>query len=250
VKRRSRNRPQSSPAPLRRLYTASPRAGVETLAEILSQPDTWRETARQLAANGSLSKIQRVFSRNAPWLFVACGSSYYLARAVAAQWTRLLKADCTAAPPSEFLFARDETLARTAAKQVVLISRSGKTTEVLRLAQQLSADDGIRTMGITCNVESDLARLCTRSVTLPWADERSLVMTRAFISILLLLTQLGADFAQDTSLAAALETLPEDAAVWLGANADKIRAFGAKRSLDDFVCWVRAQITGWRRKPR
>ena len=237
MKRRSRNRPQSSPAPLRRLYTASPRAGVETLAEILSQPDTWRETARQLAANGSLSKIQRVFSRNAPWLFVACGSSYYLARAVAA-------------PPSEFLFARDETLARTAAKQVVLISRSGKTTEVLRLAQQLSADDGIRTMGITCNVESDLARLCTRSVTLPWADERSLVMTRAFISILLLLTQLGADFAQDTSLAAALETLPEDAAVWLGANADKIRAFGAKRSLDDFVCWVRAQITGWRRKPR
>ena len=208
--------------------------GAETRSEILSQPEIWVATARRFANSTARVRISELFSPHQPWLFVACGSSYYLARIIATHWTKLLNVSCTAVPASELLFA-EETLARTGAKQAVLISRSGKTTEVLRAAKLLHSRDGMRTLGVTCNEQSELANRCTLMLTLPWADEKSLVMTRSFTSILLLFAKLAANFLQDAKLAAALDALPEKASPWLGANADKIRALGAKRTFGDFV---------------
>jgi glutamine---fructose-6-phosphate transaminase (isomerizing) len=223
------------PAASLRHATHSADAGRETLREVLSQPDIWIETARRFEARGQLAKLAELFFPREPWLFVACGSSYYLARTVAAQWTKLLHIRCTATPASELLFAPQDTLARAGAKQAVLISRSGKTTEVLRAAQLLKANSEMRTLGITCNGHSELAALCSATLTLPWADEKSMVMTRSFTSILLLLATLAVNFSADRELAAAMDALPQKAAAWLSTNADMIRAFGAKRSFSDFV---------------
>ena len=211
-------------------------AGHHTLQEILSQPATWLETARQFEKNAELLEVSRIFSVRQPWLFVACGSSYYLSRTIAAQWTKLLQVACTAVPASELLFAPHEVMQRTGARQVVLVSRSGKTTEVLRAAEWLKANAEVRTLGVTCSESSVLEELCTHTVKLPWADEKSMVMTRSFTSILLLFERLGARFAGDNRLrASALDGLPQKTATWLAANTDKIRAFGTKRQFADFV---------------
>jgi len=210
-------------------------AGHHTLQEILSQPAAWAETARQFEKNAELLEVSQMFSPQQPWLFVACGSSYYLSRTIAAQWAKLFQARRTAVPASELLFAPQEVLKRTGAQQVVLVSRSGKTTEVLRAAEWLKANAAVRTLGVTCSEDSALEELCTHTVKLPWADEKSMVMTRSFTSILLLFERLGAKLAGDRGLTSALDGLPEKAATWLGANADKIRALGAKRRFADFV---------------
>ena len=210
-------------------------AGRQTLEEILSQPATWLETARQFEQKSELRDALKSFSLEEPWLFVACGSSYYLSQTIASQWTKMLRTVCTASPASELLFAPEEVLRRSGARQVVLLSRSGKTTEVLRAAEMLKAKDGIRTLGVTCNTGSALGGLCTRTVALPWADEKSMVMTRSFTSILLLFEMLGAKLAGDAGLASALDALPEKTTHWLRANADKIRALGPKRRFADFV---------------
>lgn len=142
---------------------------------------------------------------------------------------------CTAVPASELLFGPREAMQRSGARQVVLVSRSGKTTEVLRAAEWLKANAAVRTLGVTCSKSSVLEELCTHTLKLPWADEKSMVMTRSFTSILLLFERLGAMFAGDAVLAASLDGLPEKTATWLAANADKIRAFGATRRFADFV---------------
>jgi len=209
--------------------------GRETFAEILSQPTTWTETARRFEQDAELREISQILSREEPCLFVACGSSYYLSRTVAAQWTTLLQASSTAVPASELLFAPHQVLKRTGAGQVVLVSRSGKTTEVLRAAEWLKANARVRTLGVTCSERSVLRELCTHTVQLPWADERSMVMTRSFTSILLLFERLGAKFSGDAGLLSALDGLPEKTATWLAGNADKIQAFGAKQRFADFV---------------
>jgi glutamine---fructose-6-phosphate transaminase (isomerizing) len=214
---------------------ASPAAGHQTAQEILSQPDTWVETARQLEQNADLLGAFEGFSPREPWLFVACGSSYYLSRTIAAQWAKLLKVACTAVPASELLFAPQDVMRRSGARQVVLVSRSGKTTEVLRAAEWLKANSTVSTLGVTCSKDSALEKTCTHLLKLPWADEKSMVMTRSFTSILLLFERLGAKFVGDSGLASALEGLPEKTAAWLAANADKIRAFAAKRRFADFV---------------
>ena len=210
-------------------------AGRHTLQEILSQPAVWIETSRQFEKNAELLEVSQIFSPQRPSLFVACGSSYYLSRTIAAQWTKLLQASCTAVPASELLFAPHEVMRRTGARQVVLVSRSGKTTEVLRAAEWLRANAAVRTLAVTCSEVSALEELCTHTLKLPWADEKSMVMTRSFTSILLLFERLGAKLAGDGVLASSLDALPEKAATWFGANADKIRALGAKRRFADFV---------------
>jgi glutamine---fructose-6-phosphate transaminase (isomerizing) len=210
-------------------------AGHHTLQEILSQPAAWLETARRFGQNGELQGLSEIFSPAESWLFVACGSSYYLSRTIAAQWTRLLEAGCTAVPASELLFAPREVLKRTRAEQVVLVSRSGKTTEVLRAAEWLKANAAVPTLGVTCSESSVLEQICTHTLKLPWADEKSMVMTRSFTSILLLFEVLGARFAGHAGLASSLQGLPVKTERWLAANADKIRAFGAKRRFADFV---------------
>jgi glutamine---fructose-6-phosphate transaminase (isomerizing) len=219
----------------RRAGSKPGRAGHETLEEILSQPAAWVETSRQFQRNGALDGVVRVLSGEGPCLFVACGSSYYLSRTIAAQWSVLLQARCTAAPASELLFAPNEVMRRTGARKVVLVSRSGKTTEVLRAAAWLKANASVPTVAVTCSENSALAETCTQLLTLPWADEKSMVMTRSFTSILLLFEKLGASLAGDASLAAALERLPEKTTPWLAANADKIRVLGTKRRFADFV---------------
>ena len=124
---------------------------------------------------------------------------------------------------------------RTGARQVVFVSRSGKTTEVLRAAEWLKANAAVQTLGVTCNENSALEETCTHMLKLPWADEKSMVMTRSFTSILLHFERLGAKFMGDAELAHALEALPEKTERWLAANADKIRALGTKRRFADFV---------------
>jgi glutamine---fructose-6-phosphate transaminase (isomerizing) len=235
VKKKTRNVRKKKAAGLRPENLPSRVAGQHTLQEILSQPGTWLETARQFSNDVQLVKIYQSFSSQEPWLFVACGSSYYLSQTIAAQWTKLFPAPCTAVPGSEFLFAPDEILKRTAARQAVLLSRSGKTTEVLRAAELLITKNSIRTLGVTCNAHSALEELCTETLKLPWADEKSMVMTRSFTSILLLFESMGAKFAGDAGLASALDGLPEKTARWLDANVDKIRALGKKGRFADFV---------------
>ena len=214
---------------------ASQAPGQQTIQEILSQPATWLETARQFEQNDKLPGIFENFSAEEPWLFVACGSSYYLSQTIAAQWARLLETACTAVPASELLFAPREVMQRTGAHQVVLVSRSGKTTEVLRAAEWLKANAAGRTLGVTCSEDSVLENSCTQMLKLPWADENSMVMTRSFTSILLLFERLGAKFAGDAGLVSALDRMPEKTGAWLAANTDKIRALGAKRRFADFV---------------
>ena len=214
---------------------SAPAAGRHTLSEILSQPAVWRETSKQLEQQRALEQLVKIFFPRSPWLFIACGSSYYLSQIVATQWTRELQARCTAVPASEFLFAPGETIRRAGAQQVVLISRSGETTEVLRAAKLLEADRSILTLGVTCNADSALEKLCGRTLKLPWADEQSTVMTRSFTSMLIALERLGAKFAGNRELTAALDMLPEKVQPWLEANADKIQSFGGKRQFADFI---------------
>src|SRR5215468_4173450 len=88
-----------------RARSDSARPAKHTLAEILSQPHIWRETERHLKASRVLEHLAETFSPRSPWLFVGCGSSYYLSRLIAALWTKHFYIPATGVPASELLFA-------------------------------------------------------------------------------------------------------------------------------------------------
>jgi glutamine---fructose-6-phosphate transaminase (isomerizing) len=235
MKKTARRVLKKNAAAARLRRSAAPVAGHETRQEIFSQPEAWVETGRRFEQDGTLARFAHNFTKDGPWLFVACGSSYYLSRTIAAQWAKLLGVPCTGVPASELLFAPQEVMRRTGARQVVLVSRSGKTTEVLRAAEWLKTNAAVQTLGVTCNESSALEETCTHTLKLPWADEKSMVMTRSFTSILLLFERLGAKFMGNAELARALDALPEKTERWLATNADSIRALGTKQRFADFV---------------
>ena len=212
-----------------------PRPVPHTLSEILSQPGIWRATETHLKSSGILEQLSRTFSPHSPWLFVGCGSSYYLSRLIAALWTKHLSIPATGVPASELLFAPDETLRRIGAEQIVLMSRSGETTEVLRVAELLQSYKTLQTLGVTCNPGSLLERLCTHSFLLDWADEKSVVMTRSFTAILLAFQRLGLLFVEDRRLLSALDDLPPKAEAWLEPHARKIQEFAGRRRFADYI---------------
>ena len=211
------------------------RPAEHTLAEIFSQPKIWSETDVQLKRSGVLDHLAATFSPRSPWLFVGCGSSYYLSRLIAALWTKHFYLPASAVPASELLFAPEETLRRVGAEQIVLMSRSGETTEVLRAAELLQLHKTVQTLGVTCNPQSVLEKLCSHTFKLGWADEKSTVMTRSFTAILLAFQRLGLQFVGDNHLSAALDQLPHKGQVWFDANARKIQEFASKRKFTDYV---------------
>lgn len=227
-----RNRKPASTAAARPRQS---RPGAHTLQEILSQPRIWSETETHLRESQLLEKFATLFSPRSPWLFVGCGSSYYLSRLIAALWTKHFYIPATGVPASELLFAPEETLRRLGAEQIVLMSRSGETTEVLRAAELLRMHKTVQTLGVTCNPQSPLEELCTHTFKLTWADEKSTVMTRSFTAILLAFQRLGLQFVGDTQFSAALDELPQCGQAWLDAQAKKIRNFAARRKFADYV---------------
>jgi glucosamine--fructose-6-phosphate aminotransferase (isomerizing) len=211
------------------------RPAEHTLTEILSQPHIWAETEKQLKESGALERLAETFSPRSPWLFVGCGSSYYLSRLIAALWTKHFYLPATGVPASELLFAPEETLRRIGAEQIVLVSRSGETTEVLRAAELLQSHKTVQTLGVTCNPQGPLEKLCTHTFKLDWADEKSTVMTRSFTAILLAFQRLALQFVGDIQLSSALDQLPHKGQAWMDANARRIQEFGAKRKFADYV---------------
>ena len=209
--------------------------GEHTLQEILSQPKIWTATETQLRESRLLEKFAALFSPRSPWLFVGCGSSYYLSRLIAALWTKHFYIPATGVPASELLFAPEETLRRLGTEQVVLMSRSGETTEVLRAAEVLQKHKTVQTLGVTCNPQSLLGKLCTHTFKLGWADEKSMVMTRSFTTILLAFQRLGLQFVGDTQFAAGLDRLPQRGQAWLDAHARRIREFAGRKKFKDYV---------------
>jgi glucosamine--fructose-6-phosphate aminotransferase (isomerizing) len=211
------------------------RPGEHTICEILSQPAIWLETEKHLRQSGILASLAETFTPRSPWLFVGCGSSYYLSCLIASIWTRHFQIPAMAVPASELLFAPGETLRRAGAQQVVLMSRSGETTEVIRVGELLKSHKTVLTLGVTCNTSSVLEKLCTHTFTLPWADEKSTVMTRSFTAILLAFQRLALHFSANSELSASLQSLPTQSQAWLDATARKIQTFATKRKFADYV---------------
>ena len=206
-----------------------------TLQEILSQPEVWRASLRELQKNGSLQTILAETCSCTEWLFLGCGTSFYLAEAAAASWTLLTGQRARALPASEPLLFPELTLARSAGLQAVVISRSGRTSEALRVANLLSREYHVPTLGVTCASGSPLEEECDRTILISAADEKSTVMTRSFTSMLLALQHLAGCKTPEKSFPASLEAMADHFSLQIRPLAGRIEAFVDEHAFADYV---------------
>ena len=209
-------------------------AGAYSLPEILSQPRCWADCLKELEADRRIGEVGKQFRQRSEWLFIGCGSSYYIALAAAASWTALTGTPARAIPASELLLFPNLVLAGATDFAPVLISRSGRTSEVLRAAQVLNQKK-IPTIAISCAPGQKLEELATTSILLPQADEHSTVMTRSFTSMLLALQYLAASLGGKTEFIHALNALPEASEKVMETLPARVREFMDSHRFSDYV---------------
>jgi glucosamine--fructose-6-phosphate aminotransferase (isomerizing) len=208
--------------------------GTHSLVEILSQTECWETCLTELARSQSVKEVAARFNHAAEWLFIGCGSSYYVALAAAATMKSLSGRSARAIPASEIVLY-PELVFSGGPCVPVLISRSGQTSEVLKAAEVLK-ERNIPSLGVSCVKGQPLEKLATVTIALP-ADEQSTVMTRSFTSMLLALQFLAGRIAGSEAYCDALIAMPELAAPTLKPVPERIREFVARHNtFADYVC--------------
>lgn len=167
--------------------------------ELASQPETWARVAGLDAVRAGMPAAGRRVA------IVGCGTSWFMGQSYAAARESLGLGETDAFAASE-AFVVDRHY-----DDVVLLSRSGTTTEILELADRLTGRGS--TIGIVGDASSPLVSAVDRPLLLPFADEQSVVQTRfATTALALMLSSLGVDLAPaiaDAERAIAEELDPE-----------------------------------------
>lgn len=215
--------------------TASAASQSATLTEILSQPKAWLKSLRELKQNTTVEKFLRESQSRAEWLFLGCGTSFYLAEAAAASWASLTGQRARAVPASELLLFPDLAFGKAPRLHAVLISRSGKTSEVLRAADLLSRQFHVPTLGVTCTADSPLEKACDITLCISTAAEESTVMTRSFTSMLLALQHLAARAAGHEAALSAIDRMPPQFLPQISSVSDLVERFVREHSFADYI---------------
>ncbi len=141
-----------------------PRAGALTRSEVTSQPQVWR-----LALDLAATAADLLAAPSERLLLIGCGTSAFVARAVAA-----LREDAGLGE-THWAYASEMPVGRHY-DRVVAITRSGTTTEVLEALATLA--EGTRRSAICATAGTPVAACVDDQLLLDFADERSVVQTR------------------------------------------------------------------------
>jgi fructoselysine-6-P-deglycase FrlB-like protein len=179
-------------------------------AEIDSQPGSWRRAAGLAGRLRELLPPGRI-------ALTGCGTSYYMAQTIAALWESHGFGQADAFAASEMPVRRDYS-------RVVVISRSGTTTELLDLLERLG---DVPTLALAGS-EGPVTRRTTDAILLDFADEQSVVQTRFATSVVAAFRALVGDDVEALA-ARAQAALTESAPGPAAAQATPTGAGGPER---------------------
>jgi len=173
--------------------------------EIATQPDDWARVIGRL--DTVAEHLPRPGERVAT---IGCGTSWFMGQAYAGRREDLGQGVTDAFAASEHHLARGYD-------RVVVISRSGTTTEVIEVVEGLRAA-GIPHVSIVATAGTPVADRSAATILLDDVDEQSVVQTRfATTTLALLRASLGEDLTD--AIAQARGVLAEDASDAVGALA-------------------------------
>lgn len=164
-----------------------------TEEEIASQPECWLRAAELAGPAGPAAALPRAGERLA---VAGCGTSWFIAQSYAAAREAAGQGETDAFPASEMPPGRHYD-------RVLVLSRSGTTTELLDLLARL--DGSVPTVAITADASTPVAAAADSVIVLDFADEHSVVQTRfATTELALLLAHLGQDIGPMANAARAV----------------------------------------------
>lgn len=151
--------------------------GFHTWSELCSQPVAWRQASHALQQQ----LADKPIAAGSHIIWSGCGSPFYLAASMARMTQQYCDVPSMALPASEIWCNPEASLPRNAKPTLILLSRSGSTTEVLRAAERFRKQiPNGKIITISCYADRPLAQMGDINIVLPSGQEQSIAQTRAF----------------------------------------------------------------------
>jgi glutamine---fructose-6-phosphate transaminase (isomerizing) len=208
--------------------------------EIITQPAAWRAAYNEVRRKEKI--IRKFFLEKQPTdiLVLGCGSPFYMGESISVYWQQALQLRCTTTPSSEFLYYPDAYLPPAGSSPVlVLVSRSGATTETIWAAEKFERMHPGRTLLVSCSPGSPLDQMAALSILIPEGMEQTVPQTASFSAMYLALQMVAALLAGHGSVVDRLETAPE-AAERIIARWEKTAQLAASESGIDHAFYMGA----------
>lgn len=187
---------------------------------------TYNEIMKQAQQLGKTKEIvqSHTFNEDAVdiVLFTGCGTSFYLAIAAARYYQSTTGEVAVAVPASELFLHTDTHILPNRKYNIICISRSGTTSEIIMALEHLNGAKNIRTMAVTCNGDTPMAEIANEVIALNDISEKSVVMTQSFSNMLYALQLYAAKISQRVELMNQLEKIPTLVKIALG-NGEQLK---------------------------
>jgi fructoselysine-6-P-deglycase FrlB-like protein len=208
-----------------------------TYDEIMAQYGAMRETAGHIDARwGEIAP----FFASRPKLLAAvgCGSSFSVAKSIADMARMRAGVPAAALAAGDLLLNAERYAALLDGAAVLVVSRSGSTSEILLATERLRAL-GCRfsLLSIACVSDSPLAAISDYTLEMPWAFDRSVCQTRTVACMYYAFARVLAKWLGDAPLLADLEAVAEMGPAFAG-RAEPVLAELAARP------WTHAAVLG------
>jgi glutamine---fructose-6-phosphate transaminase (isomerizing) len=160
-----------------------------TYREILTQMDAWKD-ALQTVGNQA-DAIQNLWQQGSYQylIFTGCGSTYYLSQIAASLFQAKLPIFMRAVPASELLLRPESIYLQEKRTLLVTISRSATTTETVQAARNFINQQRGDLMVVSCYGDKPLNDLASLNLVAQEGQELSVVQSRSFSSMLLMIEQ-------------------------------------------------------------
>ena len=188
--------------------SADPESGTATtlmLREAAEAPDV---AARLIAENAGLCRELGARLRATPPRFaVTCARGSSDSAATYAKYLLEIRLGVVVASVGPSVSSIYRARPRMDGALFLAISQSGRSPDLLRLAETARAD-GALTVALVNDTQSPLAELCEMVLPLHAGPERSVAATKSYLAALVALLQLLAEWSEDREIGRAVSELP------------------------------------------
>jgi fructoselysine-6-P-deglycase FrlB-like protein len=171
-----------------------------TEAEILDTPLALASTCDYFKKrDGDLTEF---FAKHTQRKFavLGCGSSFMLAKSAATLLASMPDTAASAIPAGDYILNYDFWQETVRGSIVILLSRSGKTSEMVWALKHIKETLGCPAVSITMQAENDLTPLCDLNLVLDWCYDNSVCQTRTVTNLYTASLLLAAKYASRDSL--------------------------------------------------
>lgn len=203
----------------------------QTEKEIFAQPEALRKIRAWFDSNARKAKDFFAEANRRKYVFIGCGSSFMISQSGMSLFASIDNADAYALAGGDFLVDPENYRNVLKDSVVIILTRSGLTSEIVRSAEILKSDFDVKILTITMKEENELADKSDFMMTFPWAYDQSVCQTQTVTSIYYALLRLYAELTENQSLRRELSELADGQDAFLR----KYRTLAQRIALKDFT---------------